>query len=152
MMLITVCAGVLCTPNVIMIFWQVFVTIKLHCNLLSVLVKILYIAQVTVSNFLPSMALFPLHHVEKPSTTHNQTGARPVSGVDWVSQDLQTVVFDGCNNSAKDHYHIRHTKNSCCDVHIQPNMMHLIPRAKFLDNTHNKNRIFLQHSRSIISL
>ena len=33
------------------------------------------------------------------------------------------------------------TKNSCCDVQIKLNMMHLTPRAKFLDNTHNNNKI-----------
>ena len=52
-----------------------------------------------------------------------------------------TVVFDGYSSSPKDHDHIRHTKNSCCDVQIRPNMMHLTPRAKFLDNTHNKSEI-----------
>jgi len=51
------------------------------------------------------------------------------------------VVFDGYNNSPKDHGLIRRTKNSCCDAQIQPNMMHLTPRTKFLDNTHNMNEI-----------
>ena len=52
-----------------------------------------------------------------------------------------TAVFDGYSSSPKDHDHIRRTKNSCCDVQIRPNMMHLTPRAKFLDNTHNKSEI-----------
>ncbi|XP_065906073.1 uncharacterized protein [Dysidea avara] len=52
-----------------------------------------------------------------------------------------TVVFDGYSSSPKDHDHIRRTKNSCYDVQIRPNMMHLTPRAKFLDNTHNKSEI-----------
>jgi len=66
-----------------------------------------------------------------------------LSYVQYLGKHAQkiTVVFDGYNNSPKDHDHIRRTKNSCCDVQIQPNMMYLIPRAKFLDNTHNKNGI-----------
>jgi len=89
-------AGVLCMPNVVMIFWWVVVTIKHHSNLLSVLAKILYIAQVTGSNLLPSMALFPLHYVGKPSTIHYQTWARSVNEVDWVGQDIQTSVGKNC--------------------------------------------------------
>ncbi len=41
----------------------------------------------------------------------------------------------------KDHDHIRRTKNSCCDVQIQPDMIHLMPKAKLLDNTHNKSEL-----------
>jgi len=52
-----------------------------------------------------------------------------------------TMVVDGYSHSPKDHDHIRHTKNSCCNAQIQPNMMHLTPKAKFLDNTHNENEI-----------
>lgn len=52
-----------------------------------------------------------------------------------------TVVFDGYSSSPKDHDHIRRTKNSCCDVQIRPDMIHLTPRAKFLDNTHNKSEL-----------
>ena len=52
-----------------------------------------------------------------------------------------TVVSDGYSNSPKDHDYTRRKKNSCCNGQIQPNMMHLTPRAKFLDNTHNKNKI-----------
>ena len=55
-----------------------------------------------------------------------------------------TVVFDGYSSSPKDHDHIRHTKNSCCNVQIRPDMIHLTPRSKFLDNT--------QHSGNIRSL
>ena len=50
-----------------------------------------------------------------------------------------TVVFD--SSSPKDDDHIRRTKNSCCDVQIRPDMIHLTPRAKFLDNTHNKSEL-----------
>ena len=66
-----------------------------------------------------------------------------LSYVQYLGRYFQkiTVVFDGYSSSPKDHDHIRHTKNSCCDVQIRPNMMHLTPRAKFLDNTHNKSEI-----------
>ncbi len=56
------------------------------------------------------------------------------------SQNI-TVVFDGYSSSPKDHDHIRRTKNSCCDVQIRPDLIHLTPRAKFLDNTHNKSEL-----------
>lgn len=52
-----------------------------------------------------------------------------------------TVVFDGYSSSPKDHDHIRRTKNACCDIQIRPDMKHLTPRAKFLDNTHNKKEL-----------
>ena len=52
-----------------------------------------------------------------------------------------TVVFDGYNSSPKDHDHIRHTKNACCDIQIRPDMKSLTPKAKFLDNTHNKRAL-----------
>ena len=46
---------------------------------------------------------------------------------------------DHCySRSSKDHDYIRRTKNSCCDLKIQPDMVHWTPRAKFLDNTRNK--------------
>jgi len=66
-----------------------------------------------------------------------------LSYIQYLGKHTQkiTVVFDGYNNSPKDHDHIKRTKNSCCDVQIQPIMMHSIPRAKFLDNTHIKNGI-----------
>ncbi|KAG7255643.1 hypothetical protein CRUP_008469 [Coryphaenoides rupestris] len=51
------------------------------------------------------------------------------------------VVFDGYSSSAKDHDHIRCTKNSCCDLQFRPDMIHLTPRAKFMDNTHNKSEL-----------
>ncbi len=51
------------------------------------------------------------------------------------------VVFDGYSRSPKDHDHIRHTKKSCCDLQIRPDMIHWTPRAKFLDNTHNKSEL-----------
>ena len=51
------------------------------------------------------------------------------------------VVFDGYSRSLKDHDHIRRTKNSCCDLKIQQDMVHWTPRAKFLDNTHNKREL-----------
>ncbi|KAI3378566.1 hypothetical protein SNEBB_000964 [Seison nebaliae] len=52
-----------------------------------------------------------------------------------------TVVFDGYSNSPKDHDHIRRTKNSCCNLQIRPDMIHLTQRAKFMDNTHNKSEL-----------
>ena len=51
------------------------------------------------------------------------------------------VVFDGYNRSSKDHDHIRRTKNSCCNLQIRPDMFNWTPRAKFLDNTHNKSEL-----------
>ena len=56
------------------------------------------------------------------------------------------VVFDGYNRSPKDHDHIRRSKSSCCDLKIRPDMVHWTPRAKFLDNTHNKNELIHLHS------
>ncbi|KAG0723030.1 hypothetical protein GWK47_043402 [Chionoecetes opilio] len=52
-----------------------------------------------------------------------------------------TVVFDGYSSSPKDHDHIRRTKNSCCDLQIRPDMIHVTPRAKIMDNTHNKSEL-----------
>ena len=52
-----------------------------------------------------------------------------------------TVVFDGYSSSPKDHDHIRRTKNSCCGVQIRPDMIHLMSKVKFLDNTHNKSKL-----------
>ena len=51
------------------------------------------------------------------------------------------VVFDGYSSSPKDHKHIWRTKNSCCNLQIRPDMIHLTSRAKFMDNTHNKNQL-----------
>ena len=51
------------------------------------------------------------------------------------------VIFDGYSRSPKDHDHIQHTKNSCCDLKIRPDMVHCTPRAKFLDNTRNKHEL-----------
>ena len=51
------------------------------------------------------------------------------------------VVFDGYNSSPKDHDHIRRSKKSCCDVQIRPDLIHWTPRAKFLDNSHNKSQL-----------
>ena len=50
------------------------------------------------------------------------------------------MVFDGYSSSPKDHDHIRRTKN-CCDVQIRPDMIHLMSKVKFLDNTHNKSEL-----------
>ena len=54
---------------------------------------------------------------------------------------MRESVFDGYSRSPKDHDHFRRTKNSCCDLHIRPDMFHWNPRAKFLDNTHNKSEL-----------
>jgi len=53
----------------------------------------------------------------------------------------EDVVFDGYSRSPKDHDHIRCTKNSYSDLQIRPDMVHYTPRAKFLDNTHNKSEL-----------
>ena len=50
------------------------------------------------------------------------------------------VVFNGYSSSPKDHDHIQRTKN-CCNLQIVPDMIHLIPREKFMDNTHNKSEL-----------
>ena len=51
------------------------------------------------------------------------------------------VVFYGYNRSSKDHDHIRRTRNSCCNLQIRPDMFNWTPRAKFLENTYNKNEL-----------
>ena len=38
-----------------------------------------------------------------------------------------TVVFDGYNNSTKEHDHMRRTKNSCCDILIGPDIKNIVP-------------------------
>ena len=53
------------------------------------------------------------------------------------------VVFDGYSSSPKDHDHIRRTKNSCCDLKIRPNMIHLKTRVNFLENILNKSQLIL---------
>ena len=52
-----------------------------------------------------------------------------------------TMVFDSYSSSPKDHDHIRRTKHLCCDLQIRSDMMHLTPREKFMDNTHNKSEL-----------
>ena len=54
-----------------------------------------------------------------------------------------TVLIDGYSSSPKDHNHIRRTKNSCRDLQIRPDMIHLKTRAKFLNNMHNKSQLIL---------
>ena len=51
------------------------------------------------------------------------------------------VAFDGFNISPKDHDRIRNTTKACCDMQIQPDMIHLAPRARFLDNVNNKRAL-----------
>ncbi|KAF3859148.1 hypothetical protein F7725_021547 [Dissostichus mawsoni] len=53
--------------------------IKDHNGLLRAAAKTLYVAQVTVGNLLPSLTLFPLYHVEKPSAINYKSGAGLVS-------------------------------------------------------------------------
>lgn len=57
------------------------------------------------------------------------------------SHSQKIPVFNGYSSLPKDHDHIQHTKNSCCNIQIQPHMMHFTPKAKFLDNTHNKREV-----------
>ncbi len=77
------------------------------------------------------------------SQTWQEIADSYLSYVQYLGRHSQkiTVVFDGYSSSPKDHDHIRRTKNSCCDVQIRPDMIHLTPRAKFLDNTHNKSEL-----------
>ena len=89
-------AGVLCTPDVVMILRRAALAIEDHSDLLRVPAETLYIAQVTVGNLLPSLTLFPLHHVEQPSTINHQTGAGLVSEVKWIGQHLQTSLGKDC--------------------------------------------------------
>ena len=65
---------------------------------------------------------------------------RYLQGLGCRSQKI-IVVFDGYSRSPKDHDHIRRTKKSCCDLQIRPDLIHWTPRAKFLDNTHNKSEL-----------
>ena len=48
-------------------------SIKDNSDLLRVFAKTLHIAEVAVSDLLPSLTLLPLRHVQKPSTTNHQT-------------------------------------------------------------------------------
>ncbi|KAE8301169.1 hypothetical protein D5F01_LYC01334 [Larimichthys crocea] len=65
---------------------------------------------------------------------------RYLQGLGCRSQKI-IVVFDGYSRLPKDHDHIRRTKKSCCDLQIRPDLIHWTPRAKFLDNTHNKSEL-----------
>ena len=40
---------------------------------------------------------------------------------------LINVVFEGCDNSTKDHDYLRRTKNACCSILIHPDIKILIP-------------------------
>ena len=91
-----IAAGILCTPDVVMIFWRAAIAIEDHGNLPRVPAEALHIAQVTVGNLLPSLPLFPLNHVEKPSTINHQTVARLVSEVKWIGQHLQASLGKDC--------------------------------------------------------
>ena len=55
--------------------------------------------------------------------------------------DYVTVVFDGYHNSPKDHDHLRRTKHLCGNLTIQPQLINMIPREKFLDNLNNKAQL-----------
>ena len=37
--------------------------------------------------------------------------------------------------------HIQCTKNSCCNLQIVPDMIHLTPGTNFMDNNHNKSEL-----------
>jgi len=59
-------AGILGTTDMIMIFWRAVIAIKdHHSDIMRVSAKILHIAEVAASDRLPSLTLFPLHHVER---------------------------------------------------------------------------------------
>ena len=59
----------------------------------------------------------------------------------WEKANAFFVIFDGFGSSSKDHEHTRHSKSSCADLKIRPEMKHPILKAKFLDNRHNKNEL-----------
>jgi len=69
-----VAARDLATTDVIMIFWRAAVAIKNHTNFLKASAKKLHVGEVTFGNLLPSLTLFPFHHVNKPSIINYQTG------------------------------------------------------------------------------
>lgn len=65
---------------------------------------------------------------------------RYVRGIGRCSRKI-TVVFDGYGSSPKDHDHSRRNNNSCCNLQIRPDMIHLTPKKKYLDNFHNKDQL-----------
>ena len=82
--------------DVVVIFWRADIAIEDHSDLLRPTAETLHVAQVTVGNFLPSLTLFPLHHVEKPSAINHQTGAGLVSEVERIGQLLQASLGKAC--------------------------------------------------------
>ena len=146
-----------------MIFWWAAVAIENYSDPLRMTAKALHIPQVTVSNLLPSLTLFPLHHVEKPSTIYwveRSSGYEltpfPLSLLKirkWIRRIFQDktslkeltdpldLANQPCSSLVIDHDHLGRMKNSCCNLQIQPNMIHLTPREKFMDNTHNKTEL-----------
>ena len=81
--ILEITAGVLGTLDVI--FWWSAVAIKDHNDLLGAAAQMMHIVQITVCDLLPGLLLFPLHHVEKPSTINHQRAAELVSQVKWIS-------------------------------------------------------------------
>ena len=51
------------------------------------------------------------------------------------------VVFDGYNNSPKDHEHNRRSNRSCNDIEVTSNKINIVKKSKMLDNKHNKSGI-----------
>jgi len=92
-----VAARDLATTDVIMIFWQAAVAIKDHNSLLRASAKKLHIGEVTVGNLLPSLTLFPFHHVNKPSNINYQTGTGLPCEVEWIGQILEASVEKVCH-------------------------------------------------------
>ena len=64
------------------------IAIKNQSYLLRMSSKILNIAEVAISNIFPSLILFLLYHVRKPSTIHHQTRAGLVIKINWISQSI----------------------------------------------------------------
>ena len=54
-----------------------------------------------------------------------------------------TVVADGYASSTKDHEHMQRCKHLCGNLEIEEDMIHLVPREKFLDNTLNKGKLII---------
>ena len=75
--------------------------------------------------------------------TWQEIADRCLSYVQCLGRHSQkiTVVFDSYNSSSKDHDHIRCTKNFCCNVQIQPDMILSTPRANFMGIPHKKGEL-----------
>ena len=74
-----------CFMDVVVTVWESVVAIKDHNDILGAAAQILHVAQITGGDLLPGLMLFPLHHVEKPSTINYEGAAGLVSQVKQIS-------------------------------------------------------------------